>query len=194
MSTQITDMMKKAALAGAVRAAIQSGYLKVAKQEPMRKKASAEQVNKIKTLLKSAGVNRNHVAAAMYRMKLAQMPKEEVFQKVAKATGIDVANVKGAYLQKVAIGWLPLAGGIGAGLMAPAVMKGIGNMIAPSNFMQRDYQPSPDQRAYERHIQGLAQQNLQSSRNLQLLSGAFRPAPNPWGQQQQPMYSPGMSH
>jgi len=109
------------------------------------------------------------------------MPTNEAFEKSAVATGLKAADVKRAYVEKIAAPWLPmLAGAAGLGLGAYAIPRMYrwamgGDPQAPNIEQEQRMDPFHQQlRRQTMYNQGL-------SRDLQAARGAFAPAANPFG-------------
>jgi len=112
----------------------------------------------------------------------AVMPTNEAFEKSASVTGFKAADVKRAYVEKVALPWLPmLAGGAGMALgshVLPRMYRWAmgGDPQAPKVENEQTMDPFHQQlRRQTMYNQGL-------SRDLQAARGAFAPAANPFGQ------------
>ena len=183
-------LMKRAALEAVLKCAIKSGSVTLTK-------TAAEQRQRMALFLKHAGVNKREVVELTRSIKAAaQIPSQKAFEKIAKDTGLKVSTVKLAYLSKRAdlatlaggglgaLGGMALGGGRGAAV-GGLIGAGLGNLAGqvPSvlSHAMNPYQMSPERRALYQRIQNEATGNKRLSQDLQAMSGAFRPAANPWG-------------
>lgn len=119
------------------------------------------------------------------------MPSEEAFQKVASAVQLDPELVRAVYVKQALHPLWGMAAAASIPLLAmpamDAVKKTYRRWKHPGIYDQTQNMGliggmNPrEESELGKHVVKETMKNQQLSRNLQLLGGMYRPAPNPWG-------------
>jgi succinate dehydrogenase/fumarate reductase cytochrome b subunit len=149
---------------------------------PMKKKSAV--VKRLTGVIKAAQLRSNAELFGLVNGFSSALPGDGSFQKVAASSGIPAPVLKAIYMSKRAY-VLPLIGaGLAAGVAAPAVyhgLRGISQALSDPFGSRYGMQYSPQDRQLYNRIYGEAMRNRRLSSDLQAISGAYRPAPSPWG-------------